>query len=272
MAVNFLSLATLGFIGSTASVTDIAGLDFVVNNLTSTTAELKITSIPTGTATAKIGYRILKFNNSDDFVFTNEFTPAIGDIITITNLTEEEIYQMAGFSYDSEGSRSEPGVIQNVRPSAGYTHAREIAEAIKDILESSYNTEIATIALRDNEPYDTIELITDAQVGRSVLYPYISIYAQDTALISKYGTRKQWEYIFVIEVVQRSKTGDSRQLERDIIAYMEAAENVIDDNEVIGGTVWEAVVEGKSYSKVLQDQVGHLVQMGELLIRVRQTN
>jgi len=134
------------------------------------------------------------------------------------------------------------------------------------------NTEIDSLSMRDGRSYSNVLIISDAQIGKTISWPYIAIYPQETSLVNKWGRRKQWQYQVVVEIAHRCKDGDSRQLERDMEIYLEAIENVIDDNETLSGEVWEATVSNKRYSTVVEMDRGLLAQTAQLIIEVDQTN
>lgn len=276
---NPTSVGTRGWFTDISVRAGWTGPDIMVSALTQNSVTFTITKVPATTTSIKIGYRVLKYRNTDALTYSAEKSnPVVGDTIQITGLTEDTPYEIFPFAYDSTGYQSEPGGILRVIPSRGYTHMRDICESLKNLFVGSsiasgpLNVELAELGTRDGKSYLPYMTITDAKLGAETEWPYCAIIAQESPVVEKWGNRKQWQYIIQIEVGIISADGDPQELQRWIEAYLESVETLIDENDTIGSTVWEAEVKSKVYSQILELDGGVLARQGLLTIIVDQTN
>ncbi len=257
--------------------TSAAGVDFAVTAITASSVTLKLTKVPTTAISAKIGYRSLAVANCSALTYST-VSAVVNSTVTISGLTADQPYQFFGFGYTTRGVQSEPATVLVAIPTRGRTHAHDICQVVKDLLTGSaiatglLNTELATINARESLSLAAFVTIEDVEPGNTANWPYCAVIAQEAPGMQKIGNRKIWQYIINIEVGCLSSDGDPRKLQRDIEMYMEAVENAIDQYDTLGGNVWEAEIDGKQFSPLLQTETGILLRKGTLILRVDQTN
>lgn len=270
---DYISSLTGGQWKSSTSVASSSGPDAYASTINASNITFTLTRVPVDISTVKIGYRLLKYRNASNLSYSSSISsPAIGSTVTISSLTEGETYQIIPMGYDADGCCSEPGGVFNVIPSSGYEHARDIADAIKTILESSMNNEVDNIETREGVTLDAIQTFTSTVVGVEFNFPTVAVIPMDTPLVDKIGNRKIWQYNMRVEIATHDRGGDSQDLEKNIEYYMEAAETVLDQNDTAGETVWEVEVIDKQYPDVTIGNMGEVFQRGILILRVDQTN
>ena len=250
-----------------------------VSSMTATTVTLEVDGTDTNFSSMKVGYRTLKRHNPSVLSYSTAISsPAIGDTVTISSLTENNVYEMVAIGYESGGSASEPGSIIIVRPGDGSTHIRQICASVKDYLTGDtlatglLNSEIDTIEARAGVTLEAVKVITDTTLGVETEYPAVEVAPVESADQEKIGNRKFWTYYIDIVVHLRSRSGDARTLEQNIEYYMEAIENCMDEDDTIGSTVYEAEIERKTFPPSVGDEFGILYTRAILTLKVEQTN
>ena len=259
-----------GTMGSVPSIT--LGPDAYASTITASGATFTLTKVPTGTNTVKIGYRPLAFRNTDALTLSSTISsPVVGSTVSITGLTEGATYQIVPLGYDSSSYISQPGGVFNIVPSNGYEHARDIAENVKTILSDNMPEELLTIGTREGLTLETVKQFISTVAGVDINYPLVAVIPMESSC-EKIGNRKIWVYRLRVEIILMDRGGDARNLEKNIEYYIEAAENVIDQNDTAGATVWEIEVTDKQYPDVTSDYFGHIMQSGILMFTAEQTN
>lgn len=273
MSTTGLALATKGHLCSDAATPSLTeGPDAYASTITATGATFTLTKVPSGTTSVKIGYRDLSFRNTDALTFSSTISsPVIGSTVSITGLTEGNTYQIAPIGYDTNGYQSEPGGVFNIIASDGYEYARDIAENIKTIISDNMVAELNNIEIRESVTLEDVKTFTSTVAGVEINYPIVAV-IPESATAEKIGKRKIWQYQIRVEVLLIDRGGDARNLEKNIEYYMEAVENIIDQNDTAGATLWEVEVADKQYPDLVSDGMGVIMQKGILVLRIDQTN
>jgi len=236
----------------------------------------RVIRVPAGVASIKIGYRILKRRNVEAFSFSSAITtPAIDDTVQITGLTANTLYECMTFGYDDAGNFSYPGNVLPVITMSLTTEMRDVLKGFQTLFLAEMNSELLTVGAARGEIYEPfktaaiLDVIDEYEVQYNPLMMMVGPEADPTEEI---GVRKFWNYTVNLVIRYLSKKGDIRQQQREISAYVQAAENILLANQTLGSDVWEVSVIGKQYPPLLDEDNTRVSFDGILLCEVWQTN
>jgi hypothetical protein len=237
--------------------------------------KVEITKVGAGAAGVMVGYRERKTKNGLPLTLTAVYPPILGTEIEITGLTAGKVYEVIPYSVDGAGKWNQPGPVLLVVCQVNNESARDIAEAMQALFRTEFNAQIDAVAARKGDgPYTHFEDKAIEDVDQEVRpdSPLMRIVGTE-AIKDKVGDRNIWEYTFLVDISVTSENLESDVLQRRVENYMEAAEAVLDQNDTIGDTVWEAEVTQITYPPLEgEGEDDQLTQAGVLHVRVHQTN
>lgn len=222
--------------------------DIILNRIVSNTSVKVELQRVTGTK-MKVGYRQFKHQGVDEFTLTNFINaPSNGDLVTLSGLPEDVEIEILAWSYqanaDGEAIQSGPSNRIRVLPSASGRTIKKILQAIETFLQNDLNAEIVQQNTEHGTSWDPIpnDNYFLGEFPAKWEYPQITIISSGTADIRRAGDRREWTYDATILVADKPRAESPESLEDRLKDYLRAIENVMFENQTLGGIVYKMEV------------------------------